>query len=646
MEEKPEIGLGEVDKLNSIETARMALRWALERLHALEGAKAEAVERSTREAKWRAEAEDEVRSLKSSLTLKTAQADERQRYYQRIEEFLSLRLAGKVDIAALAQREAEVAQLRQDLEARVGQLEREFAARRQSLELEFQRLSRQAREAAQSGAKDAQAWVLKRQEEFEREHASKLVDAKERELRVAKQEAELAERQRRFDEFAAEQKARFDAEAKELQEQARTRLKSAERILEDRQGALEAGWTREKALLLQELALLRRKVQETAPALAEAERRLDESSGALAAAQQAERRAEARGRLAELDREAVSKRLEETSARLESEIAARAELESRAARAEADASGARSSLDAARLRLAQRERELSLEQEAFKFAELSKAAPEKLAVLRADFERRVTDLEETQARETVTLLRKLQEREESLAAAEIERERALDEQRLRLTAELTARQRAAAEEAAASERSHMGEAAAWRRRHDEAAARAADLEAKLAQALERARSEADRADAEAERNKALTEHGGRELGLWRREWETERGGLLAKLAELEEAARQAGVRADEQSHAADARADARRAELEEHHRAELIRLSEDRGAWEAACAREAHQWRGRAEEAARRTVELEAALEQAQSGLSRAQEQAHAEAALARERAAEADKRLSESRAL
>ncbi|MCX5788163.1 MAG: hypothetical protein NTX64_06605, partial [Elusimicrobia bacterium] len=120
MEEKPKIDLGEVDKLDNIETARMALRWALERLHTLETAKAEASERLGNEAKWRAQAEEEARHLKSSLALKIAQAEDRERYYKRVEEFLSLRLAGKVDIAALAQREAEVTQLRQDLENRIG----------------------------------------------------------------------------------------------------------------------------------------------------------------------------------------------------------------------------------------------------------------------------------------------------------------------------------------------------------------------------------------------------------------------------------------------------------------------------------------------------------------------------------------------
>lgn len=611
MEERPNIDLGNLDRINNIETARMALRWALERLHVLEAAKAESSDRSTREAKWRSEAEDEVRRLKATLAIKTTQHEERERYYKRIEEFLSLRLAGQIDVAALAKRETDLDRLREDLEGRVVQLEREFAARRQSLELEYQRLNREAREAAQAGAQDAQVFLHKRQEDWEKDHATKLVDLKERELRIAKQESELGERQRRADEYAQAQKARLESQAREQEDQVQARLRTAERILEERRSAQESGWTREKALLLQEIALLRRQVQEQTPALLEADRRAEEAAQALTLSQEAQRRAEQKARLADLDRQAGIERLKELEGQHEAELGRRSELERRLSAAQAEGRAAESTLAEERLALVDRERELAHERESFRLSELEKDAPQRLAELRRDFEARLEAAETRFKRETGELVAQLQERDERLARQVIEHERDLEEQRARLSAEFDERLKGRDDQTAAWERMRIDEAAQWRRRLEEALAKSAELEGELSAAGNRVQVAEEKAQAEAERRQAMAEHDALSQGLWRQEWEAERRSLLAKIAELEGAVRKAREEGEAQTRVVAADAQAERLGLEERHRREIEAARQAQSSWDEAHVREASEWRGRTEEANAKILALEEHLAQA-----------------------------------
>ncbi|MBI4425335.1 MAG: hypothetical protein HY554_16520 [Elusimicrobia bacterium] len=611
MENKPQVDLANVDSINNIDTARMALRWALERLHVLEAAKAEGSERLGKESKWRAEAEEEVRRLKTALGMKTAQGEERERYYKKVEGFLSLRLAGQVDIAALAQREAELEQLRQDLEGRLVQLEREFAGRRQSLELEYERLTRQAREAAQSGARDAQAWLSKRHEDFEKEHADALVSLKERELRLAKQETELAERQRRFEEFSESQRARLEADARQLEAQGQARLRTAERLLEERQAALETGWTREKAILVQELALLRRKTQELSPALLEAERRAEEAADALGRAQEGERRCEQKARLAELDRQAAIGRLRELETRAEAEVAQRSDLERRAQAAESAAREAQAVLDSERLRLQEKERGLERALEAWRLAELEKTVPERLAALRQEYAARLETSEGLLAREKEALLRQLQDREELLARQSTDHERGLEELRRRLAREHEERLRAREDQTAAWEAARLHEAAEWRRKLEEAAAKAAELEGRLAEAEGRALLEAEKAKAEGERRKSLEKREAASERLWQEEWDAERNSLIGRIAGLEDALQRARKEMDDEHRQA-----------EERHRQELADASRSHSTWDASRLHEAAEWRRRGEEAVAKAHELEKALADAREA------RLHAEAQL------------------
>lgn len=76
MEQPPE-NLSDIDSIESIETARMALRWALERLSAIEKGKTEAEARFAQESKQRLKVEDEYRNLEMTLDRRVAQAEQR-----------------------------------------------------------------------------------------------------------------------------------------------------------------------------------------------------------------------------------------------------------------------------------------------------------------------------------------------------------------------------------------------------------------------------------------------------------------------------------------------------------------------------------------------------------------------------------------
>ena len=140
MEESRDAGpqeLADIDGIRNLDTARMALRWALERLHKIEQEKAELADKLGQTDKTLRRAIDEQAALQKTISLRTSEADERELYYARLEEFLSLRLEGKLDPGELAKREIEVTQLREMLEQKHAQSERELIQRRGALEQEF-----------------------------------------------------------------------------------------------------------------------------------------------------------------------------------------------------------------------------------------------------------------------------------------------------------------------------------------------------------------------------------------------------------------------------------------------------------------------------------------------------------------------------
>ena len=148
------------DLFSAWDTARMALRWALERLHSLQMLKEDAERKAAGAMADRRQAEEDRKDLQRVMELRNNEDAQRASYYTRLEAYLSQHFAGKLDLAALIKREAQTAELEALLQDRQLHLEKEYAARRERLEAEFGRAKFEATQAAEEQTARAKASVL------------------------------------------------------------------------------------------------------------------------------------------------------------------------------------------------------------------------------------------------------------------------------------------------------------------------------------------------------------------------------------------------------------------------------------------------------------------------------------------------------
>ena len=102
--EKSPLDLTNLGAIQNIETARMALRWALERIHALER------EQTLLESAGRSKRQAELKPLQDEIAKLRFDAEMLRSQHERMKRFMSLRpeelqLGNKVDIEALNLRE-------------------------------------------------------------------------------------------------------------------------------------------------------------------------------------------------------------------------------------------------------------------------------------------------------------------------------------------------------------------------------------------------------------------------------------------------------------------------------------------------------------------------------------------------------------
>lgn len=276
--------------IQNIDTARMALRWALERLSKLEKEKQELLERAKNEERSKLKAQDEYSALQKTLSVRSSENDQRELYYAKLEEYLSLQLHGKLDVVKLAKRELDTAQLAELLDKKQTALEREYGARKSQLERDFERLREETERGAKAAVDRAERSAEAKRESLEQDHVLRLTELHERDAALKQAERNLAERTAHFEQYYAAQRAQLQSEVRnfkaEIDDQVQFRVQIAERLLEERANALQQGWTREKALLLRELETWRSKAQELGPRAVELER-------ACALAEEAARQARA-----------------------------------------------------------------------------------------------------------------------------------------------------------------------------------------------------------------------------------------------------------------------------------------------------------------------------------------------------------------
>ena len=274
----------DVDTIRNLDTARMALRWALERLRK-ETDQKHAVEQKLKDSeKAQQKLSEEQGSLQRTLSLRSSEADERELYYRRLEEFLSLRLEGKLDPAALAHKELEVDQLKRLLEQKLAQTDKDLSARKAALEREFKHAREEAERAARDHARAQEQGLEIKSRTLEQEHLGKMGELREKEILLRQEEKALADRQAHFEDYYASQRLELHTQLKtareEIEAQVKFRVQMTERSLEERHAAMEAVWAREKALLGRELESWRLKVQELMPRLIDLEKHASSSEEA------------------------------------------------------------------------------------------------------------------------------------------------------------------------------------------------------------------------------------------------------------------------------------------------------------------------------------------------------------------------------
>ncbi|MBI4677609.1 MAG: hypothetical protein HY748_08500 [Elusimicrobia bacterium] len=231
MSERPEkdeapFDITRVDDIANIETARMALRWALERLSSLEKLNAELLRKAEWELRMRIKAEEE---FKSQLELERAHAEE------------ALRL-------------------------RRSQLDEEYAAKAAARQREHEGRLAEARERAQQSAARLDEEYSKRRQELETDYRSRLDALSLVESKIRSKETSLADRETEFERFCATQKAELVVEIarieKEAERKAAERVQSLQAALEARLKSVEEAWARDKAFLDRQVAQWRAQAEE------------------------------------------------------------------------------------------------------------------------------------------------------------------------------------------------------------------------------------------------------------------------------------------------------------------------------------------------------------------------------------------------
>ena len=234
------MGVGGVESINNLDTARMTLRWALERLRALEE-KNNAFEKKIKEfGDIKEKLEEERSALKRALSVRDEEEKWRDDYYQRqrqrIQDLISERLSGNASASTLAARELELAKLEEENHQRRLALEKEYSAKIRASQSEYERLKRSLDEQAKS---QAEQW-----------------------------EKAEAERQIRFNEFMTQQRNLLEMQSRQVEAE-------SARVSSWRMEQASESWAKEKESLLKEIAQLKQAQGELRRSLEHERRALD-----------------------------------------------------------------------------------------------------------------------------------------------------------------------------------------------------------------------------------------------------------------------------------------------------------------------------------------------------------------------------------
>ena len=271
-----EPALRDVDSIQNLDTARLALRWALERMRALEKRVSEVEAASKLSDDARARAASELDGARDLLTRRASEGLERERYYAKIEEYLNLKLEGGLDASALAKRETRVDAREAELQSREIETENRAKAAKLRSEEETRRVVAEAAASSELKIKSARDESEKRAAALERGLSERLVALHEKDAQLSALERSLVERRQRFEEFFSAQRAALQRESSAINQAAADQADFLERRVEAalaaKTAALERAWQADKQVLMEELAAWRAKAREHLPELFEAQR--------------------------------------------------------------------------------------------------------------------------------------------------------------------------------------------------------------------------------------------------------------------------------------------------------------------------------------------------------------------------------------
>ncbi|HAU90121.1 MAG TPA: hypothetical protein DCW72_07825, partial [Elusimicrobia bacterium] len=368
-----------VNDVTSLDTARMTLRWALERLQNIEKEKADLKKNLTLAEETAKRLQLKESSLRDAYDSRNKTIEEKEDFYTKLEATMSLLGEGKLDIQQLLKKEAKLDSLRRSLETEYQEKFEELDRSQRAIMERWNARLLDVESQYAGRLSEAQKKYDSLRAELDAEHQGRLTalqasfKAKEKEFgeRLALLEGNVRSSEERVETRRRELEAEYLSKKRETEENYRKLRSMLETGLEEKIRAadsdhaaqvssLEASWQAERSRLLEEQRV--REEQFLA-----AQDRIKEIENNLAAQQEkhhsellkliSEKETAFRAQLAELEKEKAAK---ENSVR---ELSAA--LEKRAAGWEAEKAALRADFDAraAAMEAAFREREAGFERD-------------------------------------------------------------------------------------------------------------------------------------------------------------------------------------------------------------------------------------------------------------------------------------------
>lgn len=273
-----QVDLTDVEAINSLDTARMTLRWALERLRALELANADLEARLAESEKAKGELGKERESAKAALEGGAEERRRKELYYRRMEELLNSYCRGQLDVGELARRQAELDEIKRETAEFQARLEQEHAARRLELEAEHRRLAAGLTARAEAETKAVRESAEQARRLWEKDFGAREGSLRTREARLAAREKAIDERQAALEADVLDRRRALEDELgrrrDRLEEEHRLRLEAWTQERAAREDALERAWRAEEAALREKASAWEERAREYLGRVLELEGRL------------------------------------------------------------------------------------------------------------------------------------------------------------------------------------------------------------------------------------------------------------------------------------------------------------------------------------------------------------------------------------